>query len=548
MALKLTTDQFIIKARQSHGDTYDYSNVDYVSTSRKILIICKIHGEFSQRPNNHLNGQGCPKCGITKLNHINMAHRIDQQKFEENANNKHNHKYIYKQYTNLSHNTKISITCPIHGEFIQLVNSHLNGRGCPKCSKNILKTTSQFIIDSQSIHGMKYNYSKTKYINAATKIQIICPEHGEFWQKANNHLTGRGCPFCYKQVIDTESFIKASRICHNLTYDYSNTKYTKCDEKLIITCRKHGEFHQRPLDHVRGHGCPLCHSNTSKFHKEISDFITELGFEHTNNNRLVIKPYELDIYIPGAALGVECHGLYYHSFNVKETYNEKMKHMHKLELCHNNKIRLIQIFEHEWKNKRLIVESIIKYNLGLISERYYARRCSLQNITNKTYNDFCSNYHLQGCRNASIKLGLIYNGHLLSIMSFNRHPKYEWEICRYCTISGVSVVGGASKLLSHFIKEYNPQTILTYANARISLGNVYKKIGFQFKGHTNPNYFYTKGGLKTFSRQQFQKHKLHKKLKQYDPNLDEAQNMFNNGYRRLWDAGSLKLLWTNPLN
>jgi hypothetical protein len=129
-------------------------------------------------------------------------------------------------------------------------------------------------------------------------------------------------------------------------------------------------------------------------------------------------------------------------------------------------------------------------------------------------------------------------------MGFNKHHKHEWEISRLSSKLNCVVVGGASKVFNYFVKNYNPNMIMTYADRCYSDGNVYQKLKFMFDGVTKPNYKYVKGN-NVYSRQKFQKHKLKKKLDCFDSNLTEAQNMFNNGYRRIWDCGHLRFIWTN---
>lgn len=159
------------------------------------------------------------------------------------------------------------------------------------------------------------------------------------------------------------------------------------------------------------------------------------------------------------------------------------------------------------------------------------------------YKNFMNEHHLQGYKGSSIKFGLLYQNNFVSAMSFNRHPKYGWEITRFANKLGVSVVGGASKLFKYFIYNHSPEKILTYADRRYSNGNLYKKLGFKLIGFTKPNYFYVKN-KKIHSRQQFQKHRLKNKLEVFDPNFTESENMFNNGYRKLWDAGHCKFLYS----
>lgn len=192
--LRLTTEEFISKSIIIHGDKYDYSKTEVNGTSNKVIITCPIHGEFEQFPHNHIKGHGCPKCS--------GKHRYNTSEFIEKASAVHNNLYTYPedlQY--LSTHIPVKILCKKHGEFWQTPANHLRGQGCPKCRvdkviKAKTKSTEEFIAKAKSIHGNKYDYSKTEYIKASEKVTIICPEHGEFIQQAEAHLQGQGCPKC----------------------------------------------------------------------------------------------------------------------------------------------------------------------------------------------------------------------------------------------------------------------------------------------------------------------------------------------------------------
>jgi hypothetical protein len=191
-AKKLTIENFIHKAKNIHGDKYDYSLVCYKNNRTKITIICPNHGEFEQRPYNHLSGHGCVKCG-------GNPHSISS--FISKANEKHNFKYDYSLVFYKNGNIKISIICPNHGEFEQRPYNHLSGKGCPKCanvyrSNFFSSSNEEFIFKANKKHKFKYDYSIINYINAHTKISIICFEHGQFWQEPSNHLMGHGCSKC----------------------------------------------------------------------------------------------------------------------------------------------------------------------------------------------------------------------------------------------------------------------------------------------------------------------------------------------------------------
>ena len=253
MSKKLTTEEFIIKAKEVHGDKYDYSKVEYVNSHTNVIIICPTHGEFLQTPTKHLMGSGCSKCsGKVKLT---------TEDFIIKAKEVHGDKYDYSKVEYVNNITEISIFCKKCKKFFtQKPSIHLMGSGCNVCNKSTKKlTTEDFIIKAKEVHGDKYDYSKVNYINSNTKITIICNEHGEFQQKPSNHLQGQGCSKCSKcNKLTTEDFIKEVKKVHGDKYDYSKVNYIKTDEKVCIICPTHGKFFQTPTLHKRGHGCPMC--------------------------------------------------------------------------------------------------------------------------------------------------------------------------------------------------------------------------------------------------------------------------------------------------
>ena len=201
----MNTEQFIKKAILIHGDKYEYSKANYISSKTKIIIICIKHGEFIQRPGVHLSGSGCQICGKIKSDKaLKKAINNKLTKYDDfivRANKKHNNLYEYKLVNITSNKQKINIICQKHGDFKQIIADHLKGSGCPKChfenlSKIKTKTTEQFIKESVKCHGIIYDYSKSNYISAHKKVEIICPKHGEFLQTPHQHIRGEGCPQC----------------------------------------------------------------------------------------------------------------------------------------------------------------------------------------------------------------------------------------------------------------------------------------------------------------------------------------------------------------
>lgn len=288
-------------------------------------------------------------------------------------------------------------------------------------------------------------------------------------------------------------------------------------------------------------------SYMGKSEHEVFNYIKNID-DNLIKTKRVIYPYELDMYSKDYNFAVEFNGLKWHSFgkNKSSKFNNhldeplnKHKHLMKTEMCEELNIQLFHVFENEWYTKQEIWKSVINSKLG-INERIYARKCIIKEVDNKTTKMFLDNNHLQGNVNAAINIGLYYNNELVSIMTFikSRYNKeVEYELLRFCNKLNTSVIGGASKLMSYFIKTYKPNNIISYANRRWSQGNLYEKLGFTFTHNTLPNYFYYKNG-DLESRVKYQKHKLKDKLELFDASLTESENMYNNGYRKIYDSGN----------
>lgn len=345
--------------------------------------------------------------------------------------------------------------------------------------------------------------------------------------------------------LNVDEFIYKSRLVHGDKYDYSLVKFDGSVRsiKVDIICPDHGVFSQRPIWHYAyGNGCPRCKTIVSKPHQTIVDYIKSIyNGEVVINDRDIIG-FELDIVLPELKYAIEFHSNWYHSHN-KIDHLSRYLHYIKANKCYDAGVSLFQIFEYDWAiaAKQSIIKSIIANKLG-ISNKIYARKCDVISLDNKQYREFIDNNHLYGYRPTTIKYGLTYENELMLAMSFRRHNDDSWEICRLATKTGCYVIGGASKLFNWFISEHNPQVVTSYADRCISSGAVYERLGFDHCGISKPGYKYFKAN-RVFSRVGFQKHKLEKKLEAYDESLTEHQNMFNNGYRVIWDAGHHIYKW-----
>ena len=266
------------------------------------------------------------------------------------------------------------------------------------------------------------------------------------------------------------------------------------------------------------------------------------------DTRKVISPLELDIYVPEMNVAIEFDGLKYHSVSCVEEDNKESKtyHINKTVLCMNKGIKLFHIFENEWldENKKEIWKSVIKNALNVHDKILYARQCKIREVSNKIKREFLENNHLQGDCQSSINLGLFYKDEIVSIMTFGT-PRFnkihDYELLRFCSKLGYQIRFAASKLLKYFERNNKGKTLVSYANQRWSNGLLYFNLGFK-KDDTkiDPSYFYfSLRDKRLLSRYSCQKHLLKDMLEIFDENISESENMFNNGFYKIYDCGSL---------
>jgi hypothetical protein len=287
-------EHFLKRARQIHGDKYTY-NQPPRNVKEKISITCPQHGIFQQTVDSHINGRsGCPKCAG------NQKWTLDD--FLSRAEDVHQGVYDYSLITNLDEGAgqNVSVVCLVHGVYKISAQAHANGKECPSCGKqarlapvslsadeagqgkvsnyrtaltSIRKRKQaaalRFVEEAARIHKAKYSYERSRYINQNSKVEIICPTHGSFWQIPKNHLLGIGCYECGRLKADlarmftTDEFIQASQRIHGNKYDYSRSRYEAARKPIMIVCPIHGEFAQTADSHMRGTGCRRCAIETS---------------------------------------------------------------------------------------------------------------------------------------------------------------------------------------------------------------------------------------------------------------------------------------------
>lgn len=427
-----------------------------------------------------------------------------------------------------------------------------------KVSKNLHWCTNPVIFDNVQLIYLKYNkvicYELDESFNNMREAEI---KHnlGAFSISSivdNPNKTAGGYHWCtdrsvFDGIVLTSDGNKGV-YCYELREYFSSIfdielKYgllwTSINQALNQIDRTAGDLHWC-TDLSLFDGKELIYPNAGISNKERS--ITEYVVSHfsgelLNNNRSVISPLELDIYLPDLKLAIEFNGNYWHS----EQYVSKNYHINKTNLCKEKGIQLIHIFEHQWDNKQSIIKSMLCNKLGLNTNKIYARKCEIKEVAAKDASNFLNENHMQGSTNSKINLGLFYEDELVSLMTFSK-PRFnktiEWELNRFCNKLNTNVVGGASKLLKYFERNYQPKSLISYANLQWSSGGIYNTLGFELSHQSEPNYWWVRGG-EILSRYACQKHKLNSLLSIFDETLSETQNMKANNYNKLYDCGNL---------
>lgn len=356
---KFSLQELILKADMIHNHKYDYSKVSSCKKKNKVIIICRIHGDFLQSWSDHLLGHGCATCSKNK--------KMNSIEFIKKANIIHNNKYDYDLVLYEKSHKMVSIICKIHGVFFQSPTNHLSGQGCAACAKVKPLDTNIFIKKSKNIYSTKYSYEKTSYINSSIKLTIKCKLHGYFDKYPLDFLKGSGCQHCSnKAKLDNLTFISKSNIIHDNKYNYDLVSIINNHSKVKILCSKHGIFEQSPSAHLRGSECPKCRGNSiSKIEKE---WLTSLNIDEINRNKTITinnKKYRVDAFVPETNTIYEFYGDFWHG-NPKVYKNEEINKrskksfgelyrltMMREDIYREAKFNVISIWELDYKNRTM---------------------------------------------------------------------------------------------------------------------------------------------------------------------------------------------------
>lgn len=291
-------EEFLKRVKLIHGNKYGYERLTFGDHKEKEKIYCRsCRKYFLQTRAKHLRGQGCKVCG-------NARNKNTLEDFIKRAVKIHGDKYDYKDVIYNRTDEKVTIHCPVHGKFEQTPHSHLKGVGCYDCGRviaynKIRKASVDFFKEAKEFHKGKYDYSISKYLGSMKKIEYICPVHGKMKQEARGHLR-YGCEKCAqdKSRRPYEELLEEGRKIHEDRYIYPSKDYYKnFNTKVPIFCKEHKRwFWQRPSDHCRGNGCPICKESLGE--RAIRFFLEEKNIDYTKEFRIKKYLYRFDFYLP----------------------------------------------------------------------------------------------------------------------------------------------------------------------------------------------------------------------------------------------------------
>lgn len=484
------------------------------------------------RPSNPLEIRECPNCG-NKFETPSWKEKIycDRKCSQEYTKSKNKDWLKKRDETNIK---KYGVKSPLENK--QILQNY----------KNSIKNK----------YGVENPFQFKEFRDKADKTILekygvkFANQNKEIAEKISSSIKGKNkdrTNFVEVKWDKIELFCKETNLIPLFDKEYIvNNKLE--NSKFRFKCNKCSSHMEVSLDngYLPSCGCSN-YKGYSLIEEEISKFIINNYSEEARLKvRGLIPKYEIDIYLEKLKLAVEVNGIYWHSENLGK-YRDY--HLYKTEKCLLEGIELLHIFDNEWLYKKPIIQSIILNKLGKTPNKLYARKCEIKIVSASECKEFLINNHRQGFCQSKHNLGLYFEDELVSIMTFGKNRfknDGKFELLRFCNKLNTNVVGGASKLLKYFNDKINTENldIISFADRRYSLGNLYNQIGFEFESFSKPSYFYWKNN-KILNRINCQKHKLHKFLEVFDPFISEYENMKLNKWFRVWDCGNYKFIYKN---
>lgn len=472
--------------------------------------------------------------------------------------------------------------CPVHGEFTQTPNAHISQKqGCPLCARTTqairqASDVSDVVAKFVATHGQKYDYAQVEYVNMHHKVTILCRTHGAFLQTPQSHIKGRGCPKCavYTQqaynlrrnAVVAANFEALARRKHGSTFDYTLTEYTHNQHEITLRCVVHNRVvTQTARDHLDGYNpCPSCNHMKSSGEAAVFAFLSNLTRAEARN-RTIVKPRELDIYLPDRKIAVEYCGEFWHSHRDQASEKvDKRKHIDKYRQCKEHGIRLITLLESEWKEHNYAVRRLLRNAVGKSKGKLMARKCELRKVSNADARVFYDRYHPQGGAGNGEHYALFWKGKMVACMRFVLGANDRgagaanrvWTLGRYAT--RITVAGAASRLFKEFVREFNPPVVKSFSDNRFFDGGMYEQLGFALEADVPEDYQVWSPKLGLRPKSHYQRRLIPKRLEehgmdptQFDPATDsrtEAEMTYLMGARRLYDCGKKRWVWTASEN
>jgi hypothetical protein len=327
----------------------------------------------------------------------------------------------------------------------------------------------------------------------------------------------------------------------------------KCQQKQYITQTQIYRSRLKTGGELCTNLLPIQSTPYSSMELFIRDILDDLEISYQTNDRTILQGQELDIYIPSLNIAIECNGCYWHQTNFHFKYSKpRQYHVDKYKRCLENGIRLITIWEDWYRHNPELIKSMLVTKLSHSTPSIYARKCQVKYITSRVANKFLAQNHIQGPCRSAVYIGLYKQDILVSVMSFgqrkgivNRSSTGEWELTRFCSLMNVHIIGGASKLLKRFVKDYSPTTIVSFSSNDISDGNMYKVLGFEKVPGIQSSYWYIEHNtFVRYHRSSFTKQAIVKKYGSCDGT--EYEVMDTKPYFRIYDTGTTK--WIRNYN
>lgn len=575
--------KFIAKAREIHGDRYDYDQFVYKDGRTKGTIICKEHGPFEKDPEHHIHRrQGCKACSnLAKSERCTST----TEEFITKAREIHGDQYDYGEFCYVRNTVKGKIRCKLHNFiFEQSPAHHLSGHcACPQCIEQKSRETQL------GRYGAEHHSKTTEFSEKVrrTSLERFGVEHhsqtADFLDEMKrSNLERYGVEFASQapefqaQVRHTsferfgmDHWLKAPEIRSKIVqtnldrYGVANVRQTHIpldsletlnDKQAIIRLLETHSVREvaRSLGvsdctlgrYCYDHGIDL---PASSYEAGISEFLRQYTSSVRLHDRSIIAPLEIDIMLDDRKIGIEFCGIYWHG---ELCIPDKNYHLNKLQQMQGRGYRLITIFEDEWLHKRSIVESRLLNVIGHSERGKGARQLTVRAIRSMLANSFLELHHIQGAGTAGFaRYGAFDDEQLVAVMTFSR-PRVALgrtsgadELLRFAT-DGRNYPGIASRLFQTFVREHHPDRVISYADRRWSQGRLYERLGFKSVHETKPNYWYTdRNKIIREYRFNYRKDRI-KHLVEHGDEKTERQIMTELGRDRIWDCGSLKFEWS----